>query len=546
MDFEYELLHGPTSLRLLKVSREKRAGQIQIELWEQVNPVAYRCLSYMWGDSSLSFTIQVNGRSMQVGENLHDFLVVAAERFAEEPLWIDAICINQGDMEEKRVQVQKMGKTFREAIEVLVWLGNSSHIADLFASTRTTLSELKKDLSYTAFDQILEEFRSGAYELRFHPYWERAWIKQELALAQHLRFLSKMSDTTVAALRQYADVGSLDLSDYICISQIRSSSSAICRLETLNESTLADHVLDALFRFLDSLGVGDPMVFQWKEQRRNDQRDGGLGGTETQVDCNPHQRLDIWQLDIEKACCRELRDRIYSVLEIVRATDFRVDYNESDASTFWRAATRFAAWQNPGRLSDLWKVFEFDQNMFQRAVDDESSQTMRCSIPVRRAGLRNYTDKSTFFFHEHRFCEYSESDERKFTYVDKREILLCSYDSRMNRSFHSRCVHFILQPLDAGNGGPFRILVDHMLVRSSCLQMFADTEIGFAADDSERIIVDMEDVRSTSLKITSSDDWEAGPHFVLKLPARYVVDTVKEYKEDLRKLMKKYGSDQKH
>ncbi|CZT13087.1 uncharacterized protein RAG0_16675 [Rhynchosporium agropyri] len=39
------------------------------------------------------------------------------------PIWIDAVCINQRDRDEKARVVPTMGKIFGEAVEVLVWLG---------------------------------------------------------------------------------------------------------------------------------------------------------------------------------------------------------------------------------------------------------------------------------------------------------------------------------------------------------------------------------------------------------------------------------------
>ena len=42
----------------------------------------------------------------------------------EEPwIWIDALCINQDDKEEKAIQVPLMGEIFSKAQSVFVWLG---------------------------------------------------------------------------------------------------------------------------------------------------------------------------------------------------------------------------------------------------------------------------------------------------------------------------------------------------------------------------------------------------------------------------------------
>lgn len=109
--FAYDPLSSPASIRLLKVLPKQDDCRIQIELWEQVqiDPKPYRCLSYTWGESLATSSVRVNGRSMEVGNNLYAFLVVASQRFANETLWIDAISINQSDNTEKGHQVQSMG-----------------------------------------------------------------------------------------------------------------------------------------------------------------------------------------------------------------------------------------------------------------------------------------------------------------------------------------------------------------------------------------------------------------------------------------------------
>jgi hypothetical protein len=38
-------------------------------------------------------------------------------------VWADAICINQGNIEERNQQVQTMTRIYQQAIEVAIWLG---------------------------------------------------------------------------------------------------------------------------------------------------------------------------------------------------------------------------------------------------------------------------------------------------------------------------------------------------------------------------------------------------------------------------------------
>lgn len=136
MNFVYDRLVESASKRLLKVLPTKPNEEIQVELWQELTAVPYRCLSYTWGASAPTFPIIINGRTMHVGRNLHEFLVITAQRFANEMLWIDAICINQSDDMEKGIQVQRMGDTYKEATEVFVWLGTDEGIARLLDATK--------------------------------------------------------------------------------------------------------------------------------------------------------------------------------------------------------------------------------------------------------------------------------------------------------------------------------------------------------------------------------------------------------------------------
>lgn len=48
------------------------------------------------------------------------------------PIWIDAICINQNDIDERNYQVAKMKRIYEQAAEMTVWLGthhDDSHAA---------------------------------------------------------------------------------------------------------------------------------------------------------------------------------------------------------------------------------------------------------------------------------------------------------------------------------------------------------------------------------------------------------------------------------
>ncbi|KAF4472610.1 Heterokaryon incompatibility 6 OR allele [Fusarium albosuccineum] len=103
------------------------------------NPPQYTALSYTWGDVRDTSKIWVDFAaehdpsapesdthflSFNVINNLRNALASCNQEAHQGPylLWVDMLCINQGDIPERSQQVQLMGKIFRQATNVLVWL----------------------------------------------------------------------------------------------------------------------------------------------------------------------------------------------------------------------------------------------------------------------------------------------------------------------------------------------------------------------------------------------------------------------------------------
>ena len=61
----------------------------------------YEGLSYVWGESAERKTIDVSGESITVTPNLHVALQRLRYPEKKRTMWIDQLCINQWDMDEK-------------------------------------------------------------------------------------------------------------------------------------------------------------------------------------------------------------------------------------------------------------------------------------------------------------------------------------------------------------------------------------------------------------------------------------------------------------
>ncbi|KAF3766450.1 heterokaryon incompatibility, partial [Cryphonectria parasitica EP155] len=167
----------------------------------------YVALSYTWGPPEVCETVIINGRPMQVRENLHAVLSVLRNKgntcFSEDAtrernlvrqhFWIDAICINQQDLHERGHQVDLMAPIFSQAACVIAWLGPESRDSALAINViRTgnprTVDEVQVDqkVYVNEYSRDRHRIRSALFSLLARPYWRRMWIVQEFTLPRNL------------------------------------------------------------------------------------------------------------------------------------------------------------------------------------------------------------------------------------------------------------------------------------------------------------------------------------------------------------------------
>jgi hypothetical protein len=91
----------------------------------------YEALSYMWGDESKRKLIFIDDKRLYVGKNLFDAIHFLRRCKSEGLFWIDAICINQNDVQEKNRQIRIMPHIYFRATTVLVWLGTKEITSEL-------------------------------------------------------------------------------------------------------------------------------------------------------------------------------------------------------------------------------------------------------------------------------------------------------------------------------------------------------------------------------------------------------------------------------
>jgi hypothetical protein len=88
------------------------------------NLPVYKALSYVWGDRTTLRRIVLNGVSFYITCNLEAALRRLRHPSKIRRFWIDMLCIDQSNMEERTHQVNLMRYIYSEAQETFLWLGD--------------------------------------------------------------------------------------------------------------------------------------------------------------------------------------------------------------------------------------------------------------------------------------------------------------------------------------------------------------------------------------------------------------------------------------
>jgi Heterokaryon incompatibility protein (HET) len=175
-----------------------RCGLITLSL---DNSPRYEALSYAWGVIDSFNLITVDDCPMRIRVNLETALRHLRYEKRDRILWVDALCINQGDDEERTQQVAQMASVYSKAWSTVIYLGDQDPDADgafdaleMFAQDRH-LHEIRvwkaEDPSRLEWSKIIVIER-----ILLFPWWLRIWVIQEVALARELSVALLCCDRT--------------------------------------------------------------------------------------------------------------------------------------------------------------------------------------------------------------------------------------------------------------------------------------------------------------------------------------------------------------
>ncbi|PQE28157.1 heterokaryon incompatibility protein [Rutstroemia sp. NJR-2017a BBW] len=137
----------------------------------------FLALSYCWGDTTGSARIILDGHSFDITENLLDALR-SINGIINEDLWVDAICINQADFDERAQQILRMQRIYQVGF-VYVHLNIEVELVDPAIKVIRAFNKSGESGKGIVSDQA---WRSLAL-LFSNPWFTRMWVIQEFVVA---------------------------------------------------------------------------------------------------------------------------------------------------------------------------------------------------------------------------------------------------------------------------------------------------------------------------------------------------------------------------
>jgi hypothetical protein len=233
------------AVRFVRILAGYPTDPIQCEIFqgwieEYGGGMPYEALSYTWGSVEKTAIIEVDKSTMLVTTNLYQALQRLRFGNQDRILWVDAICIDQDNMEERRHQVQHMSDIYKNAECVLVWLGEGNEESDFAMDAIKPLEQLAADATgdWRGLAQHLlgldvpinlETLKSRRHRIGLQrgtmfmlglPWFRRIWVLQEAANARVAVVLCGQKSVSTKVFAQVPSMLGLDQTYYRAVLDI--------------------------------------------------------------------------------------------------------------------------------------------------------------------------------------------------------------------------------------------------------------------------------------------------------------------------------------
>ncbi|KAI1119264.1 heterokaryon incompatibility protein-domain-containing protein [Nemania sp. NC0429] len=188
--FYYEKLR-PLEFRLVRVlAKMMSAVRCEIIHYSLTDPPPYIAISYAWGDPDDKRDVQVGSVKIPVAVSLFGALDAVRKRGEDVLVWVDALCIDQQNRDERSSQVQQMAEIYAKAREVAIWLGPSENDSELAIELLQDIAIARDDFREIAdllFSPSQLRAVGAVVSLFQRDYWKRLWVVQEVYNAKTIK-----------------------------------------------------------------------------------------------------------------------------------------------------------------------------------------------------------------------------------------------------------------------------------------------------------------------------------------------------------------------
>jgi hypothetical protein len=181
---------------------------VEIECWFSLtnldDPLPFEALSYTWGNPDAHIPIKLDGQLVKITKNLDLALQYLRLDHAPRTLWVDALCINQLDVNERNQQVAAMRYVYEKATGVVIFLGEAWDGHEIAIEFLQLMSQsdyhydpsLTPHITVRGHDITSDRLREEIIHFFQLPWWDRIWVVQEFVLAKGAIF--QVGNTLIA------------------------------------------------------------------------------------------------------------------------------------------------------------------------------------------------------------------------------------------------------------------------------------------------------------------------------------------------------------
>lgn len=174
-------------------ARERRNTQSRFKCNAEIQ---YEALSYAWGDledkdKPLIYISEHATSYLPVTRNCFNALKALRQGEKSRHLWIDAVCIDQADLEERSHQVRNMARIYASASCTIIYLGEHNESSRVLFQWMSEELGRRGELGHNDDFRILDfikppsaEVFHGVRELVQRPWFRRVWVLQEVYLSR--------------------------------------------------------------------------------------------------------------------------------------------------------------------------------------------------------------------------------------------------------------------------------------------------------------------------------------------------------------------------